>query len=47
MNIKYKMESFNPGGSIKDRTALNMQSEALESGQTNPRETITESSVTT
>ncbi|MGF1585998.1 MAG: 2,3-diaminopropionate biosynthesis protein SbnA [Bacteroidales bacterium] len=39
-----KMESFNPGGSIKDRTALNMLSEALESGKVKPGDTIIESS---
>ena len=39
-----KMESFNPGGSIKDRTAINMLSEALESGQIKPGDTIIESS---
>jgi N-(2-amino-2-carboxyethyl)-L-glutamate synthase len=39
-----KMESFNPGGSIKDRTALNMLSEAIESGQIKPGDTIIESS---
>ncbi len=39
-----KMESFNPGGSIKDRTAINMLSQALESGQVKPGDTIIESS---
>ncbi len=39
-----KMESFNPGGSIKDRTAINMLSQALESGQVIPGDTIIESS---
>ncbi len=39
-----KMESFNPGGSIKDRTALNMLSLALESGQVKSGDTIIESS---
>ncbi len=39
-----KMESFNPGGSIKDRTALNMLSQALENGRVNPGDTIIESS---
>ncbi|MBZ9650917.1 2,3-diaminopropionate biosynthesis protein SbnA [Psychroflexus montanilacus] len=39
-----KMESFNPGGSIKDRTALNMLSKAMESGEVEPGDTIIESS---
>tara|TARA_R110000850_G_scaffold268138_1_gene399470 strand:+ start:62720 stop:63739 length:1020 start_codon:yes stop_codon:yes gene_type:complete len=39
-----KMESFNPGGSIKDRTAINMLSRALESGSIKPGDTIIESS---
>lgn len=39
-----KMESFNPGGSIKDRTALNMLTQALESGQVKSGDTIIESS---
>jgi N-(2-amino-2-carboxyethyl)-L-glutamate synthase len=39
-----KMESFNPGGSIKDRTALNMLSQAIESGRVKPGDTIIESS---
>ncbi len=39
-----KMEFMNPGGSIKDRTALNMLSEALNSGKINAGDTIIESS---
>lgn len=39
-----KMESFNPGGSIKDRTAQNMLSEAIESGEVKPGDTVIESS---
>ncbi|TCO11085.1 2,3-diaminopropionate biosynthesis protein SbnA [Natronoflexus pectinivorans] len=39
-----KLECFNPGGSIKDRTALNMLSQALESGEIKPGDTIIESS---
>lgn len=39
-----KMESFNPGGSIKDRTALNMLSKAIQAGTVKPGDTIIESS---
>lgn len=39
-----KMESFNPGGSIKDRTAFNMLSQALKSGQIKAGDTLIESS---
>lgn len=39
-----KMESFNPGGSIKDRTAISMLSQALEKGTIKPGDTIIESS---
>ncbi|WP_291856704.1 pyridoxal-phosphate dependent enzyme, partial [Marinilabilia sp.] len=39
-----KMESFNPRGSIKDRTAVNMLSQAIESGRVKPGDTIIESS---
>jgi N-(2-amino-2-carboxyethyl)-L-glutamate synthase len=38
-----KMEMFNPGGSIKDRTALNIISKAIESGEINSNTTIIES----
>lgn len=38
-----KMEMFNPGGSIKDRTALNIISKAIESGEINGYTTIIES----
>ena len=39
-----KMENLNPGGRIKDRTALNMLSQAIESGRIKAGDTIIESS---
>ncbi|MDR6301584.1 2,3-diaminopropionate biosynthesis protein SbnA [Mesonia maritima] len=39
-----KLESENPGGSIKDRTALNMLTKALDTGLVKPGDTIIESS---
>ncbi|MEM8531144.1 MAG: 2,3-diaminopropionate biosynthesis protein SbnA [Chloroflexota bacterium] len=39
-----KLETFNPGGSIKDRTAVNIIYDALERGQIQPGGTIIESS---
>lgn len=39
-----KMESFNPGGSMKDRPALNILRHALESGMIRPDTVIIESS---
>ncbi|MBA3985762.1 MAG: 2,3-diaminopropionate biosynthesis protein SbnA [Flavobacteriales bacterium] len=39
-----KLESFNPGGSIKDRTAINMLSDALRNGIVHTGDTIIESS---
>lgn len=39
-----KMESCNSGGSIKDRTALNMLSQAMETGRVKSDDTIIESS---
>ena len=39
-----KLEMFNPGGSIKDRPALNMLAEALHRGDIQPGATIIESS---
>ncbi|MEX2350042.1 MAG: 2,3-diaminopropionate biosynthesis protein SbnA [Flavobacteriaceae bacterium] len=39
-----KMESFNPGGSIKDRTAISMLSQALKKDTIKPGDTIIESS---
>ncbi|GGD93662.1 2,3-diaminopropionate biosynthesis protein SbnA [Planktosalinus lacus] len=39
-----KMEGFNPGGSIKDRTAINMLLEAMEKGEVHHGDTIIESS---
>jgi 2,3-diaminopropionate biosynthesis protein SbnA len=41
--IFIKMEGFNPGGSVKDRPALNMILEAERSGQLRPNGTIVES----
>ncbi|MFN3997354.1 2,3-diaminopropionate biosynthesis protein SbnA [Algoriphagus sp.] len=38
-----KMEMFNPGGSIKDRTAFNIITKAIESGEINGYTTIIES----
>ncbi len=37
-----KLESFNPGGSVKDRAALNMINEAEKEGRLNPGGTIVE-----
>ncbi|UCE20562.1 MAG: cysteine synthase A [Gemmatimonadota bacterium] len=37
-----KLESFNPGGSVKDRIALNMISEAEKNGLLTPETTIVE-----
>jgi cysteine synthase A len=43
--ILAKMESFNPGGSIKDRTALNMLLEKIRTGELDPgRSVVVESS---
>ena len=39
-----KMEAFNPGGSIKDRTAYSMLKNALDTGLIRPDSTIIESS---
>lgn len=39
-----KLEGFNPGGSIKDRTAINMLSKAINSGRIKSGDTIIESS---
>jgi N-(2-amino-2-carboxyethyl)-L-glutamate synthase len=39
-----KLEMFNPGGSIKDRPALNMLLNAFEKGELKPGDTIIESS---
>ncbi len=43
-NFFAKLEYFNPGGSIKDRSALNMISDALESGRINKDTVVIESS---
>lgn len=39
-----KLESFNPGGSIKDRTALQLITHALETGRLQKGDTVVESS---
>ncbi|SFT92073.1 cysteine synthase A [Algoriphagus locisalis] len=39
-----KMEAFNPGGSIKDRTALQLITHAMENGQLKKGDTVVESS---
>jgi 2,3-diaminopropionate biosynthesis protein SbnA len=39
-----KLEAFNPGGSIKDRTAFNIISRAIERGAIQPGATVIESS---
>lgn len=39
-----KLEGFNPGGSIKDRPAINIIERGLRTGQINPETTIIESS---
>lgn len=39
-----KLESFNPGGSAKDRPALNMLRDALDTGRLQPGGTVVESS---
>ncbi|MBW4508476.1 MAG: 2,3-diaminopropionate biosynthesis protein SbnA [Scytonematopsis contorta HA4267-MV1] len=39
-----KMEMFNPGGSVKDRPALNMLMKAFQKGDIKPGDTIIESS---
>lgn len=44
INIFAKLEALNPGGSIKDRTALSILSRALEEGQLRPGDTVVESS---
>jgi cysteine synthase A len=42
VNLFVKMESFNPGGSIKDRLALGVIEEAEASGELKPGQTIVE-----
>ena len=39
-----KLECFNPGGSIKDRTALNILKRAMQAGALKPGDTVIESS---
>jgi cystathionine beta-synthase/cysteine synthase A len=42
-DIMVKLESFNPGGSIKDRTALYMIKQAERDGRLTPKSTVIES----
>lgn len=44
LKIFAKMEAFNPGGSIKDRTALQLISHAMENGELKKGDTVVESS---
>ncbi len=44
VNLYAKLELFNPGGSIKDRPAYSMLTEAMKKGEINPETTIVESS---
>src|SRR6266576_4264386 len=43
-NLYAKLEAFNPGGSIKDRTAFGILTDALDSGLIFPGATVIESS---
>lgn len=43
VRVLAKLEGFNPGGSVKDRAALRMIREALDSGQLTPGRTIIDS----
>ena len=43
-NLYAKLEAFNPGGSIKDRTASSIIRHAMESGEIGPHTTVIESS---
>lgn len=44
IHLFVKLEMFNPGGSVKDRTALNMLQQAIERGEVREGTTIIESS---
>ncbi|MFC5623655.1 2,3-diaminopropionate biosynthesis protein SbnA [Algoriphagus winogradskyi] len=44
LRIVAKMEAFNPGGSIKDRTALQLITDAMETGKLRKGDTVVESS---
>ncbi len=44
LNIYGKMEGHNPGGSIKDRTALNILNQAIKQGKIKKGDTVIESS---
>ena len=43
-NLYAKLEAFNPGGSIKDRTAFSIIRHAMETGEIGPGTTVVESS---
>ncbi len=43
-NLYAKLEAFNPGGSIKDRTAFSIIRRAMDMGEIGPRTTVVESS---
>jgi N-(2-amino-2-carboxyethyl)-L-glutamate synthase len=43
-NLYAKLEAFNPGGSIKDRTAFSIIRHAIETGEIGPGTTVVESS---
>jgi len=43
-NLFAKLEGFNPGGSIKDRPAINIIRRAMRTGAITPQTTIIESS---
>lgn len=44
VRVYAKLEGFNPGGSVKDRAALRMVQEGIESGKLRPGKTILDSS---
>ena len=44
LQLYAKLEMFNPGGSIKDRPAFKMVTDALENGTLQPGDTVIESS---
>ena len=43
-DVYVKLEGFNPGGSVKDRAAINMLERAEEAGRLHPGGTVVESS---
>jgi cysteine synthase B len=40
VSLRVKLEGFNPGGSVKDRTALSIVRQALHSGELSPGKTL-------